>query len=242
VDLHFHFAKFAPWRPNTEPLERAAIAGIQRAMADEARRVEFYFSFISLYSYIGIAAWRELVARQRLRVDYKPVDLMAVFAATGGLPVAQRAPARQAYRFVEMQRWRIARGIPLVLRPKHYPADPAVGHRMFLAARRDGRDVAGFAAGALRTVWADEGDVTDPGTLVRLADAAGLDGRALLTASDDPSLAAEATALTQEAIARQVFGAPFVFWRGEPFWGQDRFEQLEAAIASGREPIPYGAA
>ena len=112
-------------------------------MADDSRRVEFYFSFLSLYSY------------QRLAVDYKPVDLMAAFAETGGLPVAQRAPARQAYRFVEMQRWRLARGIPLVLRPKFYPADPSVGHRMFLAARRDGRDVAGFAVRALRGGGAD---------------------------------------------------------------------------------------
>jgi 2-hydroxychromene-2-carboxylate isomerase len=211
-------------------------------MADDSRRVELYCSFISLYTYIGIAAWGEMVARLGLEVVWKPVDLLAVFAATGGLPVAQRAPARQAYRQVEMQRWRAARGIPLVLQPKFYPADPAVGHRMLLAALRDGREVLGFAAGALRTVWADEGNVADPATLVRLADDAGLDGRALLAASDDPALAVEADGLTREAIDRQVFGAPFVFWRGEPFWGQDRFDHLEAAIVSRRSPIAYGVA
>jgi len=210
------------------------------AMADDdARRVEYYFSFISLYSYIGSRAWRELIARRGLQVAYKPVDLLAVFAATGGLPVKQRATARQAYRLVEMQRWRAARGIPLVLQPRHYPADPARGHRMLLAALSEGRGVADFADAALRTVWAEQGDIADPDTLVRLADASGLDGRALLAASDDPALTAEAAALTADAIRHRVFGAPFFFWRGEPFWGQDRLEQLEAAIVSNRPPIAY---
>ncbi|MGH7788772.1 MAG: 2-hydroxychromene-2-carboxylate isomerase [Candidatus Binatia bacterium] len=201
--------------------------------------VDYYFSFISLYSYIGSQAWGELVERRQLDVVYKPVDLMAVFAATGGLPVKQRSVARQAYRQVEMQRWRAARGIPLVLQPRFYPADPQVGHRMLLAALRDGREVGAFVHGSLQAVWAEEQNIADPDTLVRLADASGLDGRALLEASADPALAVQQESLTREAIARKVFGAPFYFWRDEPFWGQDRLEFLEAAIASGREPIPY---
>ena len=208
-------------------------------MSDEQRTLEYYFSFISLYSYIGSRALAELVERQRLTVVYKPVDLLAVFAATGGLPVTQRAVARQGYRFVEMQRWRVMRQIPLVLQPKFYPADPSRGHRMLLAALRDGREVRDFADAALRTVWADEQNIADPQTLVRLADASGLDGRALLAASDDPALAVQEAALTREAIAHKVFGAPFFFWRGEPFWGQDRLDHLEALIVSGRAPIEY---
>jgi 2-hydroxychromene-2-carboxylate isomerase len=138
-----------------------------------------------------------------------------------------------------MQRWRADRQIPLVLQPKHYPADPSVGHRMLLAALRQGRDVRDFVDAALKAVWADELDIGDPQTLVRLADAGGLEGRALLAASGDPALAAEEAALTREAIDRKVFGAPFFFWRGEPFWGQDRLEQLEALIVGGRTPIEY---
>ena len=132
------------------------------------------------------------------------------------------------------------RQIPLVLQPKFYPADPSRGHRMLLAALRDGRAVRDFAHAALQAVWADELDIADPQTLVRLADASGLDGRALLAASDDPALAAQEAALTREAIERKVFGAPFFFWRGEPFWGQDRLDVLEAAIVStGCAPIEY---
>src|SRR5690606_34177037 len=124
--------------------------------------------------YIGSLVFQDLVKRHDAEVVYKPVDLLAVFAAGGGKPVRERPVQRQAYRLVEMQRWRVLRGIPLVLHPKFYPADPSLGHRMLLAALRDGADVAAFAHAGLKTVWADEGDIADPETLVRIADAAGL--------------------------------------------------------------------
>jgi len=201
--------------------------------------IEYYFSFISLWSYVGSGAFRQLVERRGLTVIYKPVDLMAVFASSGGLPVKQRATARQAYRLVEMQRWRELRGIPLVLHPRYYPANPSRGHRMLLAALRRNQPVGAFADAVLRAVWADEQNVEESDTLVRLADAGGLDGRQLLAASDDPAQVAEEDRLTREAIARKVFGAPFYFWRGEPFWGQDRLDLLETAITSRRPPLEY---
>lgn len=207
---------------------------------DEAdRTIEYYFSVISLWSYIGSRPFRDLAERHGLVVMYKPIDLMAVFAATGGLPVKQRSIPRQAYRLVEMQRWRERRRIPLVLQPRFYPADPSRAHRMLLAALREGLDVRDFLHAGLQAVWADERNIEDPDTLAQLADANGLDGPALLAASVDPTLAAQATAVTREAIARKVFGAPFFFWRGEPFWGQDRLELLDGAITSGRPPIDY---
>jgi len=208
-------------------------------VAASERTVEYYFSFISLWSYIGSAALQAMAERRDLEVVYKPVDLLAVFAATGGLPVKQRALARQAYRLVEMQRWRDLRGIPLVLHPKYYPADPSRGHRMLLAALRAEQPVGRFVHAALRAVWAEERNVEDHATLVELADASGLDGRALLAGSDDAELGGAADALTREAVGRKVFGAPFYFWRGEPFWGQDRLDLLESAILSDRGAVEY---
>jgi 2-hydroxychromene-2-carboxylate isomerase len=206
-------------------------------MPDPNRTVEYYFSFVSLWSYVGSRVFSDLVERRALEVVFKPIDLLAVFSVSGGLPVKQRAKQRQAYRLVEMQRWREIRNIPLVLHPRYYPADPAPGHRMLLAALRAGKDVRAFANAALQAVWADELDIANPETLVVLADRTGLDGKRLLAEIADPALQARADELTREAIDRQVFGAPFYVYRGEPFWGQDRLEMLDAAIASGRAPI-----
>ncbi|GJE43401.1 2-hydroxychromene-2-carboxylate isomerase [Methylobacterium soli] len=207
-------------------------------MTTDPRVVEYYFSFLSLWSYVGSLAFRSLTDRTGTRVVYKPVDLLAVFAPGGGKPVKERPPQRQAYRLVEMQRWRRIRGIPLVLHPKFYPSNPSVAHRVLLAALDEGSDVAGFVHAGLKAVWADELDISDAATIQRLADANGLDGDRLLLRVEERGLREREADLTQEAIARQVFGAPFYFHRGEPFWGQDRLDLLEAAIVDPGEPIP----
>ena len=199
--------------------------------------VEYYFSFISLWSYIGSLVFQDLVKRTDVRVEFKPVDLMAVFAAGGGKPVRERPPQRQAYRLVEMERWKRIRGIPLVTWPKFYPADPSLGHRMVLAAINEGEDVAAFVHAGLKAVWADELNVEDADTLINLANASGLNGKSLLALAAEPEQIAREAGLTHEAIERQLFGAPFYFYRGEPFWGQDRLHQLESAITSESSPI-----
>lgn len=210
-------------------------------MSKQKPKVEYYFSFISLWSYVGSLVFQDLVRRRDVDVVYKPIDLLAVFAAGGGKPVRERPVQRQAYRLVEMERWKAIRNIPLVTWPKFYPADPSLGHRMLLVARDQGQDVGAFAHAGLKAVWADELNIADPDTLIELANRSGLDGAKLLAAAESEQVRQAEADLTHEAIDRQLFGAPFYFYRDEPFWGQDRLDLLEAAIAEGRAAIPLPA-
>ena len=204
------------------------------------RKLDFYFSFISLYTYIGYEAFEVLVQKYDLEVTYKPIDLHAVFSASGGLPVSKRPPQRQAYRFVEMQRWAIARNIPLVLKPKHHPSDPVIGHRMLITAMAQDLDVRAFMRNSLKILWVDDLDIKDSKVMVEVANQSGLDGELLLKDSASQAIDTEVNRLTTEAVERQVFGTPFFFYRDEPFWGQDRLDLLEDAIKSNRDPIPFG--
>lgn len=203
------------------------------------RQLDFYFSFVSLYTYIGYEAFEALVKKHGLEVTYKPIDLHAVFAAGGGLPVSKRPPQRQAYRFVEMQRWRIERNIPLVLKPKHHPSDPVIGHRMLIAAMQQKLDVRLFIHNALKILWVDDLDIKEAQIMIDTANRSGLPGEQLFKDSMKPEIQVEIDRLTQEAVDRQVFGTPFFFYRDEPFWGQDRLVMLDDMIQSGREPIPF---
>lgn len=210
-------------------------------MSKQKPQIEYYFSFISLWSYVGSLVFQDIVRRHDIEVIYKPIDLLAVFAAGGGKPVRERPPQRQAYRLVEMERWKAIRNIPLVTWPKFYPADPSLGHRMLLIARDQGRDVGAFVHAGLKAVWADELNIADPQTLVELANRSGLDGAELLAKAADAPVRQTETDLTREAIDRQLFGAPFYFYRNEPFWGQDRLDLLEAVLTQERAPIPFPA-
>lgn len=205
--------------------------------------IEYYFSFISLWSYIGSKHFHHLAKQHNAQIIYKPVDIMHTFSVSGGLPVKQRSTQRQAYRLLEMKRWCQIRGIPIVPHPKYYPANPSLAHRVFLAGIDElghgHESILKFAHMGLQTVWAEEGDIADPATIVRIASEAGLDGERLLRrAHTEESLAEQEAALTREMDSRRYFGAPTYVYRNEPFWGQDRLEMLDEVIKSGREALP----
>ena len=89
----------------------------------------------------------------------------------------------------------------------------------------------GLSGALLRGVWAEERDLSDEATLVAIGNEQGLDGAALLERSKADDIGALYDANTQEAMERQVFGAPTYIYRDELFWGQDRLELLEEALA-----------
>ena len=97
------------------------------------RKIDYYFSLVSPWAYIGHAPFMEIAQRHGLEINYKPVFLGRVFAETGGLPLAQRHPARQRYRLLELQRWREKRGLSFHLQPKYWPFDVNAADRCVIA-------------------------------------------------------------------------------------------------------------
>jgi 2-hydroxychromene-2-carboxylate isomerase len=88
-----------------------------------------------------------------------------------------------------------------------------------------------FAGAAMRARWAEERDIADADTLAQCASAAGLESAAIATRANAPEIVARYTAFTQEAIDRQVFGAPWYVVDGEAFWGQDRLDFVARKLA-----------
>ncbi len=195
--------------------------------------VDYYFSPMSPWTYLGHERFAAMLKKYGAGVDVKPVDFGRIFSVSGGLPLAKRAPQRQKYRMVELKRWREVLGVPLTLEPKFFPYDTLLASRVILAARKQhGQQVAMQVAGAiLRGCWAEERNMADEGQLLAVTNAAKLDGQALLASAKSPDIEAEYNRLTDEAIARDVFGAPTYLYRGEPFWGQDRLELLDRAMS-----------
>ena len=197
-----------------------------------AKLVDYYFTPVSPYTYLGHERLREIAARHGATIAVKPVDYGRIFPVSGGLPLKQRAPQRQAYRLIELERWSKHLGKPINLKPKFFPVSPDAAARWIIAAQARGDTDALRLAGALfRAVWAEERDISDEPTLASIATEQRLDPALLAAGAASPDAASRYDALTQEAIERQIFGAPTYVYRDEPFWGQDRLDFLDRALA-----------
>ena len=198
------------------------------------KTVEYYFSPISPWSYLGHQRFDDLARRYGATVSVKPTDLGKVFPVSGGLPLAKRAPQRQAYRMVELKRFRDYLKLPLTLQPKYFPAPADLAAQLIIAAgHAGGADAAMRLAGAvLRGCWAEERNIADAETLRMICAEQKLDASSLFAAAQADAAKAEYERNTQDAIARGVFGAPSYVVEGEIFWGQDRLDFVERALAA----------
>lgn len=196
------------------------------------RHVDYYFSPMSPWTHLGHARFREIAKRHGATVAVKPVDYGRVFPVSGGVPLKQRPPQRQAYRMHELKRWREFLGVPIQLEPKYFPIPTDLAAKVIIAAAPLGTEPQLDLAGAiLEACWQEDQDISQAATLAALANGVGLDGAALLKAAGEPAAQAEYDRLTREAIERQVFGAPTYLVGDEPFWGQDRLDFVDRALA-----------
>ncbi|HEY1327113.1 MAG TPA: 2-hydroxychromene-2-carboxylate isomerase [Casimicrobiaceae bacterium] len=194
--------------------------------------LDYYVSAASPFVHLGHAAFCELVQSRRVPVALKPIDLGRVFPVSGGLPLKQRAPQRQAYRLVELRRWSLHRGVPLNLHPKHFPvAGDLSACWLLAAAENDVSDGLRLLGAIGRALWAEDCNVADPATLRALAGGLGLDVERLAERAAAPDTRTHYDTLTQEAIDRGIFGVPTYVLNGEMFWGQDRLDFLARALA-----------
>lgn len=197
-----------------------------------AKVVDYYFTPSSPWAYLGHDRLLRIAANTGASVQPRPVDYGRIFPLSGGLPLKQRATQRQAYRFSELKRWRAHLDLPLTLEPRFFPVDANPANHLLAAALSFGADAALRLAGALmRACWAEQRNIADEAALVTIATASGLDGSALMAASRGESATTAYAQFTQQAIDAQVFGAPTYVFNGELFWGQDRLDFLERALA-----------
>jgi len=195
--------------------------------------IDYYFTPQSPWTYLGHPRFVRMAEAAGAAVRVLPVDFGKVFPVSGGLPLGQRAPQRQAYRLVELQRFSEHLQMPLNRQPKFFPVggDPAA--RLILAVdQHDGGAAALTLAGAIfRAVWAEERDIASDEVLAEILQASGGDP-ARLAQSKAPEIQQRYEAQTQQAINAGVFGAPSYVVDGEIFWGQDRLDYLERKLAT----------
>ena len=193
--------------------------------------IDYYFATISPNTYLAGTRMEAVAAKHGASVTYKPLDIMALFARTGGTPPGERHENRQNYRFQEIRRQAAKAGLPIHVKPMFWPANPAPSSYALIAAQKaGGGDLGALVHGLTRACWAEERNIAEDDVIREALVGAGFDGD--LVNSGMLSGAEEYARNLEEAVAKGVFGAPFfISDKDERFWGEDRLDDLDRHLA-----------
>ena len=195
--------------------------------------VDYYCAPQSPWAYLGHQRFQNILKKSGASVSVMPIDLGGkVFPIYGGLPLGQRAPQRQAYRLTELERFSKWLGAPLHLKPTFFPVSGDDAAKLIIAVDMAvGADAAMNISGAiLSAVWSQQRNIADEKTLVELLHEQHLPA-ACLEQTYSQAVHERYESYTQMAIDAGVFGAPSYVLDGEIFWGQDRLDFVERALA-----------
>ena len=192
--------------------------------------IDYYLATVSPNCYLSGTRPAEIAAKYGASIAYKPLDVMALFARTGGVAPPQRHPSRQEYRLIEIEREAKRLGMPVNPKPAHFPTNGApASYAVIAAGRAGGGDMAALVASITRACWAEEKDIAEDGVIKACLEASGFDP----SLADTGLLAGAETyeANLEEAVSAGVFGVPFfIIDDGARFWGQDRLDRLDAHL------------
>ncbi len=193
--------------------------------------IDYYFTTVSPYTYLAGTELEEIAARHGATINYKPLDIVALFARTGGIHPKERHVSRQEYRLQDLQRRAAKAGLPLNLKPAFWPANTAPGSYAIIAAQNaGGGDLGALVHSITAACWAEDKNIADEEVIRDCLSAAGFDPELVNSGMLE---GAETYARNlEDAVSAGAFGAPFYITdTDQRFWGQDRLEDLDRHLA-----------
>jgi 2-hydroxychromene-2-carboxylate isomerase len=194
-----------------------------------SKTLEFYFDVGSPAAYLAWTQMPGLAADTGAAIAYKPMLLGGVFQATGNRsPMEVHAKGR--YMVGDLGRYAARYQVPFSHNP-YFPINTLTLMRMATSVQmRDESKLIPFVDAVYRSIWADAANMNDPATVAAVIQAAGFDAPALSTLAAEPEVKERLKSVTQDAVARGVFGAPTFFVDGQMYWGQDRLDFVREAL------------
>lgn len=194
--------------------------------------LQFHFDFSSPYGYLGAEKIEALAARHRRNVDWRPMLLGVAFKATGSQPLTT-IPLKGEYTKHDVPRSARFHGVAFNM-PARFPIATQAPARIVLWQRdRDAANTGHLVKVLYRAYFVEGRDIGDADVAADVAATTGIDRDAARAVVDDPAWKDALRREVEAAMAKGVFGSPFVFVDGEPFWGIDRFEQVDRWLAEG---------
>ena len=194
--------------------------------------IDFYFDFSSPYGYMAATRISAIAAKHGRSVSWRPILLGAVFKVTGGAPLPS-LPLKGDYSKRDMARTARLYGIPFKM-PSVFPiAGQAPSRAVYWVEGQDQAKVEPLTLALFRAYFVDDRDISSPETTADVTARLGYERGAVLAALNDPAIKERLKNENQAAIDRGVFGSPYIIADGEPFWGNDRLDQVDRWLATG---------
>ncbi|MBS0332750.1 MAG: 2-hydroxychromene-2-carboxylate isomerase [Proteobacteria bacterium] len=198
-------------------------------MTRTPRTVEFLFDFGSPASYLAYKRLPELAERTGARIDYTPMLLGGVFKATGNASPAA-VPAKGLWMNADLKRWADRHGTPFKRNP-FFPINTLYLMRGAAGLVDDTRFMA-YCDRVFDAMWNEPRNLGDPAELAPVVRRAGLEPEDFKALTEREDVKARLKATTERAVERGVFGAPTFFVGEAMFFGQDRMDFVEEALAA----------
>lgn len=181
--------------------------------------LDFYFDFSSPYGYLAAQKIEALAAKHGRGVTWHPMLLGAAFKATGATPLPS-IPLKGDYAKRDFLRSARFHDIPFRI-PDQFPISTLHACRAFYATA-DSAQAVRLAKALYKAYFVDNVNIGEADNVLKVAGSLGLKPDL-----NDQALKDRTRAEVDAAVAKGVFGSPYIVVDGEPFWGMDRFDQLE---------------
>lgn len=202
------------------------------AEPDTKSPIEFYFDFSSPYGYFASTRIVEIAQKHGRDVVWKPFLIGAVLKVTGGtaLPLV---PLKGEYHRRDMERVSRLWQIPYK-QPSKFPIGAQAPSRILYWLQEHYPDKQEAAVMALyHAYFVEDRDISTPEIAADVVASLHVNKDDLEAATQAPEMKARLKEECDAAIAKGVFGSPYVIVDGEPFWGSDRLSHVEKWLETG---------
>ena len=196
-----------------------------------SKTLEFFFDFGSPYAYLANTQLPAIASRTAAQIVYNPVGILRLMELAGNRPTTLECKNKRRHAPLDFSRWAALYGVPMGRNTylKDMKLEPLLQGVLVANAAGVGDR---YVTAVFKGIYADALDLGDPQVFTEVLTAAGLDGHAILAARDADALASDLARRTEEGVERGLFGVPSFIVDGQLYFGNDRLQFVEKALAA----------
>ena len=195
------------------------------------RSLTFYYDYISPYTYMAWTQIDAIAQRAQASIDYRPFRLGELMRQVGNRPTTIECANKGKYAARDLARWAGRYQVEFTRNPNWGKFDHLPMLRGALAAIDQGC-IEPYNKAMFRAMWVESANLGERDTFSSTLGRVGLDGNALAESAFSDQYEERLAGSVKEAAERGVFGSPTFFVGEEQFFGNDRLDFVQQALAA----------